>query len=157
MMVEWSENCRQNLSRTLPRKCTAIAEPRKAQTTRNCDATRRMTMARTPQKASGAVFISRIAWPHSRRPHAYLRRELVSGGLQSVDQAGVDQEPVEAAGFGAVLAAVEHPLAAQHDVLLLLERRIERHTGRLLDHQRQIGPVDRVHHGRTFDRREVNG
>ena len=59
-------------------------------------------------------------------------------------------KPVEAAGFGAVLAGVEHALAAQHDVLLLLERRIERDAGGFLDHQRQIGAVDRVHHGRTL-------
>src|SRR5258708_465321 len=41
-------------------------------------------------------------------------------GLKSLDHPGVDQEPVEAAGFRAALAVVEHALAAEHDVLLLL-------------------------------------
>src|SRR5258708_18259085 len=81
---------------------------------------------------------------------------LKSASLQSVHQTGVDQEPVEAAGFRAVLAGVKHALAAQHDGLLLLERRIERDAGGFLDHQRQVRPVDRVHLGRTLDRFEVD-
>jgi hypothetical protein len=44
MMVEWSETCRQKPSRTLPRKCTAIADAMKAHRTRNCGAKRRITM-----------------------------------------------------------------------------------------------------------------
>ena len=50
MMVEWSENWRQNPSRTLPRKCTAMAEPMKAQTTRNCGANKRVITGKTRQK-----------------------------------------------------------------------------------------------------------
>jgi hypothetical protein len=42
--------------------------------------------------------------------------------LQSLDQAGVDQQSIEAAGFRPALAGVEHALASQHDLLLLLER-----------------------------------
>jgi hypothetical protein len=38
-----------------------------------------------------------------------------------VDQARIDQETIEAAGFGAVLAGVEHSPAAKHDGFLLLE------------------------------------
>src|SRR5436190_7322488 len=41
--------------------------------------------------------------------------------LQSADQASVDQEPVETAGLGALLAGIEQALAAQHDFLLFLE------------------------------------
>src|ERR1700690_4111309 len=78
-------------------------------------------------------------------------------GSQSVDHPGVDQQPVEPAGFVAALAGVKHALAAQHDVLLLLERRIERDAGGFLDHQRQVGAVDRVHHGRTLHRLEIDG
>src|SRR3984893_3683397 len=155
MMVEWSETCRQNPSRTLPRKCTAIAEPRKAQTTRNCGANRRITMTKNPEKPSRPRPNSRFARQHSRR-RLRLAGNLKAGSLQSVHQASVYQKPVEAAGFRAVLAGVEHSLAAQHDLLLLLERRVERDTGGFLDHQRQIGPVDRIHHRGTLDRFEAD-
>ena len=47
-----------------------------------------------------------------------------------MDQAGIDQEPVEAAGLSAVLAGLEQALAAKHDFLLLLERGIERSHAR---------------------------
>src|SRR5580693_4598462 len=78
-------------------------------------------------------------------------------GLQSVDHPGVDQQPVEPAGFGAAPAGVKYAPAAQHDVLLLLERRIERDAGGFLNHQRQVGAVDRVHHGGTLHRFEIDG
>src|SRR5713101_3949941 len=84
------------------------------------------------------------------------RAQASPARLQSPHEAGVDQEPVEAAGFRAVLAGIEQALAAQHDLLLLLERGIERNAGGFLDHQRQIGPVDGIHHSRTFDRLEFN-
>jgi hypothetical protein len=51
---------------------------------------------------------------------------------------------------------LQAPFAAQHDVLLLPERRIERDTG-FPDYQRQTSSVDHVRHGGTFDRFEVDG
>src|ERR1700754_2072957 len=70
--------------------------------------------------------------------------------LQILDDPGVDQESVEAPCFGAVLAGVEQALAAEHDLLLLLEGRIEGYAGGFLDHQRQIGGIDGVHHRRAL-------
>src|SRR6202022_4850245 len=70
---------------------------------------------------------------------------LTIRALQSPHQAGVDQEPVEATGFRAVLAGVKQTLAAQHDLLLLLERGIEREPGGFLDTRRKIGSVDGIH------------
>src|SRR5439155_9365752 len=52
--------------------------------------------------------------------------------LQSLDQAGVDQQAVEAAGLGAVLAAIEQPVAAFENLLLLRKSCIERKTRGLL-------------------------
>src|SRR5258705_5967057 len=102
-----------------------------------------------------ALIISTFNRVRSRSPR--LRGNLWSGNLKSAYQSRVDQEPVEAAGLCAVLAGIEQALAAQHDLLLLLERRVERNAGSFLDHQRQIGPVDGIHHGRAFDRLEVDG
>src|SRR5712692_2927705 len=64
--------------------------------------------------------------------------------LEMLDQAGVDQEPVEAPRLLAAGAGVEQALAAFEDFLLLGERGVERQTGALLDDQREIGRLDRV-------------
>src|SRR6516225_8632881 len=77
--------------------------------------------------------------------------------LQSVDEARIDQKAVEAAGFRAALAGVEQTPTAQHDLLLLCKGRIERNAGLLLDDQRQISRIDRVHHSRAPDRLEIDG
>src|SRR5262245_36373545 len=66
------------------------------------------------------------------------RESRGGGGLQPLDQAGVDQEPIEAPRLGAVGAGVEQSLAALEDLLLLREGGIERQAGRFLDDQRQI-------------------
>ncbi len=55
--------------------------------------------------------------------------------LQSPDHPRLDQQPVEPPGLGAVLAAVEDALAAEHDLLLLGEGGIERNAGGFLDHE----------------------
>src|SRR5947209_6492473 len=57
MIVEWSETCRQNPSRTLPRKCTATAEPMKAQSNRNCGAKSRITTMDAPAKRGYAPHV----------------------------------------------------------------------------------------------------
>jgi hypothetical protein len=49
-----------------------------------------------------------------------------SARLQPFDQAGIDQEPIEAARLGAAVAPVEQSLAALEDLFLLRERGIER-------------------------------
>ena len=71
--------------------------------------------------------------------------------LKSVNQAGIEQQPIKATRFCAVLAGIEAAATAQHDLFLLGEGRIKGDAGRLLDYQRQIGAIDRVHDNRRFD------
>src|SRR6266550_2370337 len=71
-----------------------------------------------------------------RMPQGYSR------ALQSVYQSGIDQKSIEAPGFRAILAGIEHALAAQHDALLLLERRVERNAGGFLNYDRNISRIE---------------
>src|SRR5436190_7985187 len=93
--------------------------------------------------------VVKLSWKESRRQRLCASPPLQASaaGLQSADETGVDQQPVEAAGFRAVLAGIEHALAAQHDPLLLLKRGIERNAGGLLDHDRDISCIE------SFERR----
>src|SRR5262249_57645907 len=95
----------------------------------------------TPQPAQAARA---DAAPGCRAATAGWR--LTAGGaasaLESLDQARVDQEPVEAARLGAVLAGEEQTVAALHDLLLFLEGGIEGQAGALLHHHRQVGSLD---------------
>src|SRR5580700_6403106 len=72
-------------------------------------------------------------------------------------EAGVDQHAVEMARLGTVIAAVEQSVAAQEDLLLLGERRIERQAGGLLHNQRQIGTFQGIERRGDVDRFEVDG
>src|SRR5262245_15928824 len=69
------------------------------------------------------------------------KRKLAS---KSFDQAGLDQESVEAARLGAAGAAVEQPPAALQDRLLLDKRGVERHAGRFENDERQVGRVEHI-------------
>src|SRR5881394_2245536 len=77
--------------------------------------------------------------------------------LKVLHKARFDQQAVEASRLSAVLARIKQALAAEHDVLLLLEGGIERDAGGFLDHQRQIGCIDRVHDRRALHGLEVHG
>src|SRR5579872_5905676 len=77
--------------------------------------------------------------------------------LKPLDQAGVDQQTIEAARLRTILAGVEKAPTSQHDLFLLGKGRIEREARRLLNHERQIRPVDRVHDRGTCDGREIDG
>src|SRR5262249_34865219 len=68
-----------------------------------------------------------------------------------LDQAGIDQQPVEAARLRAASAGVKKSLAALENPFLLGEGGIERQPGRLLHHERKIGPLDRVERGSEAD------
>src|SRR5262249_42548121 len=68
--------------------------------------------------------------------------------LEPADDAGVDQQTVEAACLGAVATGVGRAVTSQHDILLLFEGRVERNTGGFESNERQIGAVDAVHHDR---------
>src|SRR5262249_47043291 len=64
--------------------------------------------------------------------------------LKPFDQAGIDQEPIEASRFGTARAGVEKSLAAFENFLLLGERGIERKTCGLQYNQWKIGTFDHV-------------
>src|SRR5262245_22350115 len=76
--------------------------------------------------------------------------------LKSLDQAGVDQQPVEAARFRAAGAGVEQSFAALKDSFLLGEGRIERQAGGLLHDQREIRTFNGVEGGREIDGFEID-
>ena len=61
-----------------------------------------------------------------------------------LDQAGIDQQPVETPGFGAAAAEIEQAVAAAEDSLLLHEGRVERHPRSFQHHQRKVGRVERI-------------
>src|SRR5260221_365731 len=73
-----------------------------------------------------------------RRYHAHAR--ILS--LEAFDQAGVDQQAIEAARLRAASAVVEPAIAALEYLLLLDERRIERQARAFLDDQGEIRPLD---------------
>jgi hypothetical protein len=79
-----------------------------------------------------------------------------TGPLEALDQAGLDQKPVETARLGAGRAAVEPPLAAIEDLLLLGKGRVERQAGGLLDDQRQEGRLQRVERRRDVRRFKID-
>src|SRR6267142_7211674 len=68
---------------------------------------------------------------------------IAARASKPLDHPGVDQQPVEPFGFGAGLAGVEHPLAAEHDALLFRKRRVQRNAGGFLEHERDIRSVER--------------
>src|SRR5262245_23481341 len=87
---------------------------------------------------------------------AVARQMRVPVGLQALDQAGIDQQSIEAARLGAVIAAIKDAAAAPHDLLLLREGGIERNPGGLDCDQRQIRSIDRLERERGVDRREID-
>jgi hypothetical protein len=50
----------------------------------------------------------------------------------TLDQTGVDQQPVEPSGLRAAIASVEQPLAALENLILFGKRGIERQAGQFL-------------------------
>src|SRR5262245_11239260 len=75
---------------------------------------------------------------------------------ESLDQAGVDEQPVEAAGLRAAAAEIEHAATAAEDLLLLRERGVERDPRRFQHHQRKVGRIERIERGRQVDWAEVH-
>jgi hypothetical protein len=79
----------------------------------------RATSGAIRRKPSAPIRIGGCAATLKAGTARRLEPELVV--LQSVDQAGFNQQPVEPARFGAGIAGIEHAPAPQHDLLLLLE------------------------------------
>src|SRR3954454_5343570 len=77
-------------------------------------------------------------------------------GHHSLDQPGVDQQPVEAPDFGAAGALEKQSVTTLENLLLLGEGRIERQTRSLLHHDGKIGRLEPVQRRRDVLRREVD-
>src|SRR3954453_16699503 len=75
-------------------------------------------------------------------PELMWRARLHGHLLEPVDQPDLDQHAIEASRFGPFLAPIEQAVATLQDLLLFLERRIERNARRLQQKQRQIGSVE---------------
>src|SRR6185295_6826902 len=90
--------------------------------------------------------------PPRRRycPHGKL------AGHHSLDQPGVDQQPVEAPDFGAAGALEKQSVTALENLLLFREGRIERQTSGLLHDDRKIGRLEPVQRRRDILRREID-
>src|SRR2546423_9624009 len=83
-------------------------------------------------------------------PHGKL------AGHHSLDQPGVDQQPVEAPDFGAAGALEKQSVTALENLLLFREGRIERQTRGLLHDDRKIGRLEAVQRRRDALRRKVD-
>src|SRR5215831_1424456 len=66
---------------------------------------------------------------------------------KSLNQACVDQQPVEPPRLRAAGAEIEQAAAALEDLLLLHEAPIERHSRPFQHHQGEIGRVERIERG----------
>src|SRR3981081_2107501 len=111
--------------------------------------------ARSPHAAAlpcSAMHAPRRA--ASYPPVTRMQARLALGDLESLDEAGVDQQPVETPRFGAIVALIEQPVAALHDLLLLDEAGIARQARGFLDDQRQIRRIEPVQRGRHVHRPE---
>src|SRR6516162_734019 len=75
---------------------------------------------------------------------------------KSLNQACVDQQPVEASRLRAAGAEIEQSAAALEDLLLLREAPIERHSRPFQHHQRKIRRVERIERGREIDGAEIH-
>src|SRR5712692_1955027 len=141
-----------NTSRVANRRCIDVLSAARIQADAGPDA--RPPYARTVgDRRAGRSFGVGSLSDSSRKVPIKSGAERASKPL---DQAGVDQQPIEASRLRAAGAAVEQSLAALQNFFLLGERRVERQPGRLLHDQREIGPLDGVERGAEVDRFEVD-
>src|SRR5712671_3206778 len=89
-------------------------------------------------------------------PHGRSCPQRKLAGHHSLDQPGVNQQPVEAPDFGAAGALEKQSVTALKNLLLFREGRIERQAGRLLHDDRKIGRLEPVQRRRDVLRREVD-
>src|SRR5262245_28595649 len=78
-------------------------------------------------------------------------------GLKMLDQAGVNQEPVEAPRLLAPGAGEELAVAAYQDALLLGKGRIERQARGLQNEERKIWTFKRIQRRGEIERFEIDG
>ena len=96
------------------------------------------------------TFLSMVAAGINARS---LRRAPLRS--KTLDQAGIDQQPIETPRFSAAGAEIEQTSAAIEDSLLLHEGRIERHTRAFQYHQGQVGRIERIERRRKIEGLEV--
>src|SRR5712691_3208162 len=77
--------------------------------------------------------------------------------LESFDEAGIDQQPVEAPRRGAVVAAIELARALPENTFLFREGGIERKSRGLQRYERQIGRIEAITRGRQIGRAKIHG
>src|SRR5262249_11276553 len=92
----------------------------------------------------------------AKRERGQKRRHRIAG-LEILDQAGVDEEAIEAPRLRAAGASVEQALAAFEYLLLLGERGIERESSGLLQNQGQVWRLDRLKRRGKIDAVEIDG
>src|SRR5882724_4645305 len=111
--------------------------------------------------ASSGLEYVRLCLMHTSAAHARPSPREAGRGSHTrqskpFDQAGVDEQPIEATRLGAAGAGVEQPLAALQNSFLLGEGGIERQAGCLLHNERKIGALNRVERGGEIDGFEID-
>ena len=76
--------------------------------------------------------------------------------LQALDQAGIDQQTIEAPSLGPAGARIECATAALEDLLLLGEGGVERHPGGLQHDQREVCCIERIESRGHIYRHEID-
>src|SRR5258708_27933442 len=97
---------------------------------------------------------------HFRQPKGGVERagsRPACRRLQALDQAGIDEQTIEAPSLGPAGARVKYATAALEDLLLLGERRVERHPRTLERDQREAGCIERIESRYYIGRHEIDG
>src|SRR5262245_6360784 len=79
-------------------------------------------------QAEPAISSLRMAGPFNLRTRFMHKAAAIDERSQSLDEASVDQQPIEAARLGTVGAAVEQPAATLENPFLFREGRVEWQT-----------------------------
>src|SRR5262245_64246546 len=80
---------------------------------------------------------------------------MTAQASESLDQSGIDQQPIEASGLRAAGAEIEQAPTTAEDLLLLDEGGIERHSRGFQDRKRKIRRVERLERGGQIDRLKI--
>src|SRR6266436_323850 len=77
--------------------------------------------------------------------------------LKALDQAGIDQQTIEAPSLRPAGARIKYATAALEDLLLLGEGGVERHPRSLERDQREVGCIERIESRGYIGRHEIDG
>src|SRR5262245_3121883 len=92
----------------------------------------------------GDRIVMVVSWPPGGR------------ALEPLDQAGIDQHAIETSRLGSAIAIEKQSVAALHDLLLLLERGVERQARGLEDDKRKIRAFDGIERAGHIGRFEID-